>query len=221
MAGARFTEDDLGTFDGYLGYQGIDPASLTPEQLDEWRAFYEDARAHRKATPPVGLMKIRAVPGEHRYGVVVEDGQDLWLALWVRRSLKGEYFVVIPRAEKGWDPHTSYHLDGTLHSKSYGWKHPPEKRQPLTGPFRDTVNLGVFYGHGPKTVGATCDPAAFSGLVQVAPGVLGPRGAGVSIDLVEPGHEPIEQPWRVEERKTFVDSVPWIVITIGAMAIAR
>ena len=35
-------------------------------------------------------MKLRAVPGEHRYAVAVREGSDLWLTLWVRRSREGE-----------------------------------------------------------------------------------------------------------------------------------
>jgi hypothetical protein len=100
-------------------------------------------------------------------------------SLWVRRSPKGEFFVMVPRADRGWDPHTSYntsyHLDGTFHMKSFGRKFDPhqKKRQALIGEFRGTEHLGAYAGHGPKSVGAICDPAAFTGIVEVAPGVLG------------------------------------------------
>ena len=68
-------------------------------------------------TPKVGLMKLQSLPGEHRYAVAIREGSELWLTLWVRRSPKGEFFVMVPRADRGWDPHNSYHLDGTFHGK--------------------------------------------------------------------------------------------------------
>ncbi len=37
-----------------------------------------------------------------------------------------------------------------------------EKRQPLTGPFKGTEHLGAYVGHGGKSIGAVCDPAAFT-----------------------------------------------------------
>jgi len=49
--------------------------------------------------------------------------------------------------------------------------------------------LGAYYGHG-KGSGAVCDPGAFTGVVEVPPGILGPRHGGVTVDVVEPGHEP-------------------------------
>ncbi len=63
--------------------------------------------------------------------------------------------------------------------------------QPLNNAFRGTEPLGMFGGHSPKKLGAVCDPAAFSGIVEFAPGVLGPRDGGVAVDLIAPGSEPI------------------------------
>jgi hypothetical protein len=90
----------------------------------------------------------------------------------------------------------------------------PNKRQPLTGAFRGTESLGAFSGYGPKSVGAICDPTAFSGVVEVAPGVLGPRDGAVTVDLVEPGCEPTAFPWTQIIRQDFRDTIPWVVITI-------
>jgi hypothetical protein len=43
----------------------------------------------------------------------------------------------------------------------------------------------MFGGHGPKTVGAVCDPTNFSDVVEVPPGILGPKYNGfVAVDLV-------------------------------------
>ena len=209
-------EDDLKTFEGWLKWQGID-ATTTPEDLEMSRFSFDEARRRSSATPKVGLMKLQPVPGEHRYAAAVREGSDLWLTLWVRRSRKGEFFVMVPRADRDWDVHASYHLDGTRHMKSYGHKFLPHKCQPLTGTFRGTEDLGYFSGYGPKSVGAICDPAAFSQVVEVAPGVLGPSHGGVKVDLVEPNHDPAAFPWtNIARREVVRDVPPWVVITIGS-----
>jgi hypothetical protein len=208
------SEDDLSTFEGWLiRYQGIDPATLTPDELAGWRSIFDEARSADLATPKVGLMKLRRVQGEHRYAVAVRASSELWLTLWVRRSKKGEFFVMVPRKDRGWDVHTSYHLDGTLHMKSFGHIGLSKKLRPLTGTFRGTEHLGASAGHSPKNVGAICNPADFSGVVEVAPGLLGPRDGSVMVDLVEPGCEPL--PWpNVVQCEVFQDIVPWVVIRI-------
>ncbi len=212
------SEDDLWTFEGWLRYQGVDAATATPEELSEWRNCFDEARERCAARSTVGLMKLQPIPGEHRFAVAVREGPNLWLLLWIRRSRKGEFFVMIPRANRHWDVHTSYHLDGTLHMKSHGGKVlPPNKRQPLTGVFHGTESLGMFAGYGPTSVGAICDPQAFSGVVELAPGVLGPRDGVIKVDLVEPGCKPTADPWiQIVRQEVFRDTHPWIVITVGS-----
>ena len=212
------SEDDLKTLDGWLKYQAVDQANTPPEELEDWQRAFEEARERIAACPKVGLMKLQPVPGEHKYAVAIEDGSNLWLTLWVRRSRKGEFFVMLPRGDRDWNPHWSYHLDGTLHIKSYGVTALERKNQPLTGTFQGSEDLGSHAGHGPKGVGAICDPAAFSGVVRVAPGVLGPRHGEVKLDLVEPGHEPMKFPGKVIVEQTFQDTVPWLVVRVGNCA---
>ena len=137
------SEDDLITFEGWLKYQGVDTATAAPDELAMWRGLFDEGSERSLVTPKVGLIKIRPGPGEHRYAVAVREGSDLWLTLWVRRSWKGEFFVMTPRGDRDWNPHTSYHLDGTLHMKSFDHKVcAPQNRQPLTGAFRGTEHLG-------------------------------------------------------------------------------
>jgi hypothetical protein len=83
-------EDDLQAFDVWIKeIQGIDPAMLEPDELADWRSIHADVMAKSAATPKVGLMKLRARPGENLYAVAIREGSDLWLTLWVRRSSKG------------------------------------------------------------------------------------------------------------------------------------
>jgi hypothetical protein len=212
------SEEDLKTFEGWLRYQAVDAATTAPEELKKWQCLFEEARERAATCPKVGLMKLQPVPGEQRYAVAIEDSSDLWLTLWVKRSRKGEFFVMLPRGDRDWDPHWSYHLDGTLHIKSYGDTVLERKNQPLTGTFRGSEDLGFHAGHGPKGAGAICDPTAFSGVVKVAPGVLGPRHGVVKVDLVEPRHEPMAFPGNIVAEQIFRDIVPWLVIRVGSLS---
>jgi hypothetical protein len=215
-------EDDLQTFDGWLRYQAVDAAASTQEGLDKWRQHFKEVRERMAASPKVGLMKFQRIPGEYRYAVAVQDGHNLWLTLWVKRSHKGEFFVFQPRKEqewdhRTWDPHTSYHLDGTLHVKSYGKPVIERKNQPLTGVFHGSVDLGTYAGHGPKGVGAICDPNAFSGVAKVAPGILGPGDGVVKVDLTEPCYDEMVCPEiHFVSRHVFCHSVPRVVIRVGS-----
>jgi Protein of unknown function (DUF2934) len=210
-----FSEDDLQTFEGWLKYQRVDPTT-PPEELQGWRPAFEEARARTAATPKVGRMKLQPAPGQYLYAVAIEERPDLWLTLWIRRNWKGEFFVMRPRGDRDWEPHTSYHENGNLHMKSYGGKlFSPLKRQSLKGTFRGSEDLGFYAGHGGKSIGAVCDPTVFSGVVKVSPGVLGPCDGEVKVDLIEPGHEPMAFPGTVAAEQVFRDFVPWLVIRVG------
>jgi hypothetical protein len=210
-------EDDLTTFAGWLRYRAIDASMTSPEEMATLRRQFAEAMERRASSPKLGTMSLRQVPGEHRYAVAVRDGAELWLTLWVRRSRKGEFFVFLPRGDGEWNPHTSYHLDGRLHSKSYDEVLHCDQRQPLTGVFRGTEPLGVYGGYFAKSVGAICDPAAFYGVIEVPPGVLGPCHGGISVDLVEPGCDPIASSFAsIAKREVFRHCVPWIVVTVGS-----
>jgi hypothetical protein len=206
-------EDDLKTFEGWLRYQAIDATALTPEQLETWRSMFEEARASALASPKMGRMKFKPIPNEYRYAVAIRKGGNLWLTLWVKRNNKGEFFSFMPRADGRWNPHVSYHLDGTYHSKSHDRPMITRQLQPLTGKFSGTVQLDGSGGHG-TSVGAICDPADFNGVVEVPNGVLGPKNGTVLVDLIEPGHKPLSHPGTVIQEKVFRDFLPHVVIRI-------
>jgi hypothetical protein len=204
------SEDDIKTFDGWLKYQGYDPTMLAADDLAKWREVFD---TRRKPDAKIGLMKLGAkVPGDQIYAVAVRDS-GLWLTLWVRRSWKSEFFVFMPRAD-GSDAHASYHRNGTFHHKSEGRTFAKKQLRRLDQPFKDTEHLSAWGGHGPKTVGAVCDPKVFAGGLVLPPGVLGPRDGMVVVDLVEPGRRPITWPGTLVRQKVFKDAVPWLVIRI-------
>ena len=214
------SEDDLKTFEGWLRYQGFDAAKLTPEDLASWRAAFDETQELKAAAGPrVAVMKLRPLmPGEYRYAVAVREGAGLWLTLWVRRSPTSGVYVIRPSRDPESDLHTSYHVNGKRHMKSHGAKvFDSEQRQQLNGAFRGSEELGAYFGHAPKSVGAICDPAAFTGVVEVPPGVLGPLDGGVSLALVEPGYDRKEVTiTRVVSQQVFRHDVPWLVITVGS-----
>jgi hypothetical protein len=114
-------EDALSTFEGWLASQNFDVSS--PDELDSLREVYADLHAASEALPKFRRMKLRPMePGEYRYAVALRDEANLWLNLWVKRSPKSEFFVMIPRNQKDIDLHASYHTTGTLHVKSEGRK---------------------------------------------------------------------------------------------------
>jgi hypothetical protein len=161
------------------------------QRRSSWTYFVQPTRKSAKnPTPPVGLLKLKPLrPGERRYAVAIRDA-GLWLTLWVARSPANDVYVMVPRANKKWAPHASYHASGRFHSKSFNAQlGPHQTRQALNSAFCGRENVGAFGGHG-VSIDAICDPSDFSDVIEVPPGVL---GGAVSVDLVAPGIEP--DPW--------------------------
>jgi hypothetical protein len=103
------SEDTTESFEGWFKNRNFGP--ITPEQETILRKHYDEMK--KCAPAKVGLMKLPPpAPSERRYAVACRDSTDLWLTLWVRRSPKGEFFVMVPRGDREWDPHISYHLNG-------------------------------------------------------------------------------------------------------------
>jgi hypothetical protein len=228
-------ETDLKTFEGWLRYQapGTELEAMTPEQLAEWRSCYEWVRRDADPLKPVGSMRLDHATGA-RYAVAVEDDDGLWLALWVRCSPKQEFFVMVPRGEFAslerkkangkpelikWDPHTSLHSNGRLHTKSYGTPMLVTHLQPPTPAFKGSQNLAQIAGFGSRGIGAVCDPNMFTEVITVHGGVLGPRDGVITVDLVEPGHEPGDvAAWsHVDERVVYAHTIPNVMITVGTL----
>jgi hypothetical protein len=173
--------------------------------------------------PTLDPMKFETKPGERLYAVAVREASGLWLVMWVKRSID-EFFVFVPRLDQESmdrrEVHASYHRNGNLHLKSHGDRiFRPNKIEPLSGTFRGTVQVYSHAGFDPEGIGEICDPTRFSSVVEVAPGILGPREGGVTVDLVEPGCDPAPPPWRRIHRQSVIrDTPPWVIITIGSSA---
>ena len=64
------SEDDLRTFEGFLKYQAVDPAALTPDELTMWRGYFEEATRLRETR-----YLSRAVADLRQKGVVIDEQQ--------------------------------------------------------------------------------------------------------------------------------------------------
>ena len=148
--------------------------------------------------------------------MALQDGDELGLTFWIKRSAKGEIFLFYPR-DPEMDPHASYHRDGTYHQKTYGLAMGAQKRQPLDGSFRGVEHLGTFYGHGAGP--RINDTAAFDDVLVAPLGILHGRGGCIVVDLVEPGARPAphhRELLRIVGERIYEDSSPWIVVAIAA-----
>jgi hypothetical protein len=183
-----------------------------------WRKFYDEITRVRR--PKVGRYKFPSDPRIVRFAVAVREGSELWLALWIQRSRKGEFFVMVPRRDRSSDLHTSYHRSGRLHTKYEGTTGLPRRLQALNGRFQGTEHIGYYGGFAPKRVGAICDPNDFNGILEIPPGILKPRDGSIVVDVVEPDVAPM--PWamfnagELLHEETFKDCEPWVVVRIGS-----
>jgi len=202
-------------FDRWLWNQQISPDSLSEEIKASLREEYERGQVRAQALRATTLNP--GTTGDYHYAVAIEDGTDLRVTLWVKRSRAGECVILQPRDGK-WDPHCTYHRDGRYHNKSHSMKSSVQRRQPLDQ-FKGTEHLGIFYGHG--TAVPKCDPSHYSAIMTVPPGIL-ERG-GVIIDLVEPRTSPSahhREPHKIFREETYRDCAPWVVVAVASPRIS-
>lgn len=207
-------EDELNSYEGWLRYQAIDLSTLSDDEAASVRTLFEGAVRARATARKVGRMKLKR-PGESTYAIAIRDNLDLWLALWIKRSSKSEFFIFHPASDGNWNPHSSLHRDGKFHMKSYD-KAMLESRKQSPSAIKGTEHLGAYGGFGPKAVGAICEPADFTGIYEAPPHVLGPRNGMVTVDLIEPGSgaQPLMHPAEEVGRHCFIDASPHVLVRI-------
>ena len=150
---------------------------------------------------------------------------ELKLFWRVRRSPKGEIFQVFAAGQdrddiggKAYDPHTSVHADGTVHSKAYDDVVGEKKEEPLktfTGP--------AFVMRTPvdqmKSLRLpTCVPAQFDVVFEIPAEAIDvtPGRQALCIDLAGPDGEPPDHALgeHVVYRWILDDAKPGIVVTL-------
>jgi hypothetical protein len=206
------------TFEDWLKYQKLDTVveQIPADVLAGLRSHFEDTKAKMDAFQPQVFKPGTA--GGHCYAIAIEDGDRLRLTLWIRRSIRGECFIMYPR-DSEWASHASYHPDGRYHQKSHGTKTSVRQHQRLDG-FRGAQHLGMFAGHGISGT-PICDPTQFTSVLTVPAGILEPLHGCVLVDLVEPGVRPHahhrENPaMRIVCEETYREVEPWVVIAVAA-----
>jgi hypothetical protein len=205
-------------FDDWLRAHQIDSRELTDEAAASLRRAFDAVQLAIDDARSSTMFGKPCPQGEQRHAIAIEDGDDLRLGLVIRRSKRGEIFILIPRGSE-WDPHSSYHADGTYHHKSYGqvFKSNLPKRQPLGPSFKGTEHLGSIYGFG--TAAPICHRDNFTSVTAIPSSILsGTRGC-INIDLVEPEISPnsIHRDGKqIVLETTYRDGSPWIVIAVIA-----
>ncbi len=150
----------------------------------------------------------------------------MWLR--IRRNPKGEVFVMFPtgssRKEHGeWDPHASWHADGTVYEKSHNHKMVARKRQKPDANFRGTEHFTArpIAAREPRAFGVSCNPADFDDVFEIPVTDLSGQmyRTAVAIDLSQPSGLPITPSGalpksRIIRQHVFRDAEPWIIATL-------
>src|SRR2546425_889839 len=94
---ANVSPNPVDDFETWLSAQGTATDSLTPERLALWRQVFDEA-VQRAASLRAQPAPSRSLPkSDRRYGVAIQDGDELGLTFWIKRSAKGEIFLFYPR----------------------------------------------------------------------------------------------------------------------------
>jgi hypothetical protein len=161
---------------------------------------------------------------ERMFAVAIRDEKNLFLWLRIRRAPEGDVYVMLPTGRqtaewKKWNPHGSQHKDGHFHHKSFDRKLIAQERQKPDCNFRGTENLITrpIASDEPRAFGVICNPAEFSGVLEVPANMLSTKKyeMSISIDLTEPDSPPIITPGsRIVAQRAFNDSIPWILVSV-------
>ena len=199
------SDDDLQTFEGWLNYQAVKTSMMTSGEFATWRDRFEETQKQR-AISKVGLMNLKTVPGENKYAVAVREGTDLFLVLWIRRNRNGEYLVLKPMNNSQLAVQNK-HRDGTLRHKII---------KPKVLSAQKSHSFPIMNVFTPKETGAACDPTAFTGIVEVSSGILGPRDGSIGVILAEPSNSLPNYTWAYEvlSQTVFREVLPHVVVSI-------
>lgn len=165
-------------------------------------------------------------PGE-MYAVAIRDDQ-LYLWLRIRRTQAGDIYILIPTGREGeqewrfWNPHVSVHASGQTHQKSFNRKSMQRQIDRPDSNFRGIHNpITRPIGHDePRAFGVICNPEDYVEVFEIPVSEVrrrvGPKFRTIiSVDIAEPGEDPIITPgWRIIRSWRIDTSQPWIIVTI-------
>src|SRR5215467_6182022 len=77
--------------------QGLTADALPQEQLGLWRQAFAEGVERAAAWKAQSAPSRSSRNSERRYAVAIQDGNELGLTFWIKRSAKGEIFLFSPR----------------------------------------------------------------------------------------------------------------------------
>ena len=160
------------------------------------------------------------------HAVVVRDAQGLHLVARVARRPSGIYYL-IPRdakafkidSDKNWDPHVSYHTDGSHHIKTFDQLALKRmKRQALDSAFSGAEPFfAQSFQPGELTnLPILSNASAFVDVFEI-PGyrLSSSEHYTLALDLLSPGAGRMTGPWlEAVLEHSFQDALPWIHATL-------
>jgi len=160
------------------------------------------------------------------YAIAVSDALGLHLVARVARRHTGIYYL-IPRdakafqidSDENWDPHASYHADGTHHVKSFGQTVlKPVKRQPLSNTFSGAEPLFAqsFQPGELHNLPLLSSTSTLADVFEIPADRLTPVDHyTLALDLVAPGATRLAGPWlEAVLEHSFQDGSPRIHATL-------
>jgi hypothetical protein len=160
------------------------------------------------------------------FAIVIKDAEGPRLVARVARRALGVYYL-IPRnaedfaieADENWDPHASYHADGTLHVKSFNaLVLTPVKKQPLDRSFSGGEPLFAqsFQPGELVALPSLTDVSRYLNIFEIPRDLVdATEHHTLAVDLLSPGTDRLPGPWQqVVTEHSFTDDVPWIHVTL-------
>jgi hypothetical protein len=163
---------------------------------------------------------------ERRYAIAVRDEGNLFVFMWIKRSMIGDVYAFMPRPhDPSINAHVSYHADGRYHFKSHNMdgrnkimcqqKQKPD--QDFIGAehvLEQTITLSNV-----RSIGMRYNPSEFSDVFAISANELETKTyVRVTSDLVSPGHGPNLVPGaRVIQQRECRSYFPYIVFTLYEM----
>jgi hypothetical protein len=160
------------------------------------------------------------------YAIAIKDALGLHLVARVARRPSGIYYL-IPRdaksfqidSDENWDPHASYHVDGTHHVKSFGQiLMTRTKRQPLDNAFSGAEPLFAqsFQSGDLQNLSLLSNASVFADVFAIpADRITSGNQYALAVDLLASGARRFEGPWlEAVLEYTFKDALPWIHATL-------
>jgi hypothetical protein len=170
---------------------------------------------------------------DYAVGIRDEHG-DLWLHKWIRRTQRGDIFVLWPfaRSEATGLVHATYHADGRLHIKTDNQNKPtsmplpPQYKQKLDANFKNCQGIVMtpISLNETRSWGEICDPLEYDSIFEVPYSTITPENAlgdfQLDVTVVEPGRVDLvkasfQGPLQTMVTfKEFNDREPWLVTSV-------